>query len=191
MKFCSAVIALVAATMATVSVAESRNIDTPAVQDATIPFSYKRCEECPENDCRKCALGHENTLIVSPMDPAHRALVKFHMPVANFQVESCAVQIPAFINNNSTGSIVISHAALGDWSEATVNAINAPVIGSVINNLEVPAYNNLGPIDITSACKEAIDGEFNLYFHAGNKRFEFPSRDSGNPAILHIKTKDE
>ncbi|PIA13309.1 hypothetical protein COEREDRAFT_83556 [Coemansia reversa NRRL 1564] len=177
--------------MATVSVAESRKIDTPAVQDATIPFSYKRCVECPENDCRKCALGHKDTLIVSPMDPAHRTLIKFHMPVANFQVESCAVQIPAFINNNSTGSIIITKAGLSDWSEDNVNVLNAPDFGTVITNVEIPAYNNLGAIDVTAACKAAIDGEFNLYFAAGNRHFEFPSRESGNPAILHITTKDE
>ncbi|PIA13307.1 hypothetical protein COEREDRAFT_83554 [Coemansia reversa NRRL 1564] len=190
MKFCSAVIALVATTLVNVS-AESRNIVTPAVQDATIPFSQLACEECPESDCNKCALGREKTLVASTIDPGHRAIIGFHMPVAGFQVEKCYVQIPALLKHNETAYITVSQAGPGSWSENTVNSGNAPFVGAVLESVEVPAYNNLDSVDVTPACKAAVNGEFSLYFGSIFKRYEFWSRDSGNPAILHITTKDE
>ncbi|KAJ2607629.1 hypothetical protein H4S08_004755 [Coemansia sp. RSA 1365] len=132
-----------------------------------------------------------NTLVASTIDPGHRALIGFHMPVANFQVESCNVQLPPMINNNLTASVIVSQAGTTSWSEGTVNVGNAPDFGKVIASVELAANNNLGFIDVTPACKAAIDGEFSLYFAAGSNRYEFWSRDSGNPAILHITTKDE
>ncbi|KAJ2607628.1 hypothetical protein H4S08_004754 [Coemansia sp. RSA 1365] len=191
MKFCSTVIALVAATMATVSVAESRNINTPAVQDATILRSSTNCRPCPKSDCNKCAFGRNDTVIASTGVSYYQALVGFHMPVAAFQVESCTVQIPALIKHDKPVSVIVSQAGKTSWSEDTVNSGNAPDFGTVITSVEVPAYNNVGAIDVTPACKAAIDGEFSLYFAAGNNHYEFWSRDSGNPAILHITTKDK
>ncbi|KAJ2801707.1 hypothetical protein H4R20_003572 [Coemansia guatemalensis] len=190
MKFCSAVIALVATTLATVVVAESRNITTPAVQDATILRSSTTCAECPESDCNKCALGRNNTLVASTGVSYYQALVGFHMPVAAFQVKSCSVQIPAMLRNDKTINVIISQAGTASWSEDTVNSGNAPNFGNVIASVQLPPYNNLGPVDVTTACRSAIEGEFSLYFAAGTERYEFWSRDSGNPALLHITTND-
>ncbi|KAJ2077428.1 hypothetical protein H4R24_005136 [Coemansia sp. RSA 988] len=191
MKFINAAIAFVATTLATAAVAESRTLTTPAVQDATILRSPSICAECPESDCNKCSFGRNNTLVASTGVAFYQSLIGFHMPVAGFQVESCTVQIPALLRHDKTVNVIISHAGTEQWTEDKVNSGNSPAFGTVLTSVELPPNNNLGPIDVTQACRAANQGEFSLYFAAGTERYEFWSRDSGNPALLHITTNDQ
>ncbi|KAI9472991.1 hypothetical protein LPJ78_005543 [Coemansia sp. RSA 989] len=163
-------------------------VDTPAVKDSTILRSTVSCANCPESNCYKCTLGHENTLVANTGGLAFiQSLIGFHMPVAASQVTNCTVQIPAFTTRHENPlTVVVSQAASSDWNEDTVNGENAPASGSQIARVDVPAYANLGPVDITPACQSAINGEFSVYFGSGTGRYEFWSKDSGNPAILHI-----
>ncbi|PIA13306.1 hypothetical protein COEREDRAFT_49424 [Coemansia reversa NRRL 1564] len=168
---------------------ESGNVDTPAVKDSTILRSTTYCPQCPENNCYKCTLGHNNTLVASSGGLAFlQSLVGFNMPVAATQVESCTIQIPAFLTHQYPLTVIISLAAATEWNEDTVDGSNAPVAGDIITSVDVPAYNNLGAVDISAACKAAVNGEFSIYFSAGSNRYEFWSKDSGNPAILYIIT---
>ncbi|KAJ2497033.1 hypothetical protein GGH96_005401 [Coemansia sp. RSA 1972] len=112
------------------------------------------------------------------------------MPVDASQVTNCTVQIPAFTTRHEYPfKVIISQAAVSDWNEDTITGENAPAPGDAIAIVDVAAYNNLGPVDISSACKIAINGEFSVYFGVQSDSYEFWSRDSGNPAILHIITE--
>ncbi|KAJ2722999.1 hypothetical protein GGI07_002956 [Coemansia sp. Benny D115] len=167
-------------------------IDTPAVKDSTIMRSTVSCPDCPERNCYKCTLGHDVKLTANTGGLAYvSALVGFEMPVGPDQVESCYIQIPAFTSPlQSPITILVSKASGSDWSEDTITAESAPSIGDQVASVNVPAYNNLGPVDITSACQSAdSNGAFSVYFNAQFGYFSFWSRDSGNPAILHITTK--
>ncbi|KAJ2077427.1 hypothetical protein H4R24_005135 [Coemansia sp. RSA 988] len=184
--------AIVLAIVGMIAVAETRNIDTPAVKDSTILRSTTNCPQCPESNCYKCTLGHNNTLVASSGGLAFlQSLVGFDMPVTGTQVESCRVQIPAFLTHQYPLTVIISSAAATNWDEDTVDGSNAPASGDIITSVDVPAFNNLGAVDISSACKAAVNGEFSIYFSAGSNRYEFWSKDSGNPAILHITTNDD
>ncbi|KAJ2340186.1 hypothetical protein IWW50_006758 [Coemansia erecta] len=183
--FASAVAAVLLASVSSVSGA---NVDTPAVKDSTILRSTVSCPDCPESNCYKCTLGHDDKLSARTGGLAYiQSLVGFHMPVGASQVTSCTVQIPAFATRHEYPlTVVISQAAASDWNEDTVNGENAPAPGSTIATVDVPAYANLGAVDITPACKAAINGEFSIYFGVQTDSYEFWSKDSGNPAILHI-----
>ncbi|KAJ2557986.1 hypothetical protein GGH12_006029 [Coemansia sp. RSA 1822] len=181
----------VAAVLLAKAASASGNVDTPAVKDSTILRSTVSCPDCPENNCYKCTLGHENTLRTNTGGLAYvQSLIGFHMPVDASQVINCTVQIPAFTTRHENPfTVVISQAAASDWNEDTVTGENAPAPGDTIAQIDVPAYNNLGPVDITPACKTAINGDFSVYFGVRTDSYEFWSKDSGNPAILHIGTE--
>ncbi|KAJ2890077.1 hypothetical protein GGI21_006314 [Coemansia aciculifera] len=112
------------------------------------------------------------------------------MPVKGSSVASCYIQIPAFTTPlQSAITVQAFTASSSDWNEDTVTADNAPTAGSLVNEMQVPAFNNLGPFDITAACKTADkNGKFSVYLGAQFGRYEFWSKDSGNPSILHITT---
>ncbi|KAJ2832726.1 hypothetical protein J3B01_004727 [Coemansia erecta] len=188
--FSTTFVTVVAVLLATV-VSVSGNVDTPAVKDSTILRSTVSCSGCPENNCYKCTLGRETTLRASTGGLAYiQSLIGFHMPVEASQVVNCTVQIPAFTTRHENPfTVIISQAAAMDWNEDTITGENAPAPGDTIAQVDVAAYANLGPVDITPACKIAINGEFSVYFGVQADSYEFWSRDSGNPAILHITTE--
>ncbi|KAJ1823035.1 hypothetical protein LPJ56_000345 [Coemansia sp. RSA 2599] len=169
----------------------SGGFDRPAVKDSTIFRSTVSCPDCPDRNCYKCTLGHDSKLKANTGGLAYiSALVGFEMPTDGSNVESCTVQIPAFSTRlQSPITVVVSNAASSDWPEDTVNGENAPALGDEIASVDVPAYNNLPAVDITPACQAAVDGKFSIYFNARFGSFEFWSKDSGNPAILHVVTK--
>ncbi|KAJ2495814.1 hypothetical protein GGH96_006229 [Coemansia sp. RSA 1972] len=191
MQLFSTTFVTVAAVMLATAASVSGNVDTPAVKDSTILRSTVSCPSCPENNCYKCTLGHENTLRAKTGGLSYvQSLIGFHMPVDASQVTNCTVQIPAFTTRHEYPfTVVISQAAASDWNEDTVTGENAPAPGDTIAQVDVPAYNNLGPVDITPACKSAINGDFSVYFGVRMDSYEFWSKDSGNPAILHIGTE--
>ncbi|KAJ2301360.1 hypothetical protein IW139_000436 [Coemansia sp. RSA 353] len=168
-----------------------KNVDSPAVKDSTIKHSSEICSDCPENDCNKCTLGHESTLRANTGGPTYiQSLIGFHMPVDVSQVIKCTVEIPDFTSKSANAfTVVISHAAASDWNEDTVSGENAPAPGDIITQIDSAVNYNLDPVDITSACKAAIDGDFSIYFGVQSDSYEFWSKDSGNPAILHITTE--
>ncbi|KAJ2728723.1 hypothetical protein IW152_005886 [Coemansia sp. BCRC 34962] len=149
------------------------------------------CTNCPNNNCYECTLGYDQKLVANTGGLAFvQALIGFKMPVSGSSVSSCTIQIPAFTTPLQYPiTVQFFTAALSDWDEDTVTANNAPAAGTLINSVEVPAYNNLVATDITAACQSAgSDGEFSVYLGAQFGHFEFWSKDSGNPAIIHITT---
>ncbi|KAJ2329987.1 hypothetical protein GGI00_003820 [Coemansia sp. RSA 2681] len=165
--------------------------DTPATKDSTIMRSTVSCPDCPNSNCYECTFGHNITLVANTGGLAFiQALIGFKMPVKGSSVASCYIQIPAFTTPLQYPVTVQAFtAASSDWDEDTVTANNAPAAGTLVNSVEVSAFNNLGPFDITAACQTAAkNGKFSVYLGAEFGHFEFWSKDSGNPAILHITT---
>ncbi|KAI9504334.1 hypothetical protein GGI25_004370 [Coemansia spiralis] len=169
----------------------AKQYDSPAIKDSTIMRSTVSCPDCPDRNCYKCTLGHDDKLTVNTGGLAYnRALIGFHMPVDGSQVTSCTVQVPAFVTPlQSSLNVTVNTANPSDWNEDTVDGENAPDAGDQIAFVTVPSYNNLGPIDITPACQGAVNGEFSVYFGAQFGYYQLWSENSGNPAILHITTK--
>ncbi|KAF9149305.1 hypothetical protein BG015_008902 [Linnemannia schmuckeri] len=172
-----------------ITVSQANEISRPAKKDSTIFRSTVNCPSCPESNCYKCTLGHENTLQANTGGLAYlRALVGFQLPIPSSSVMNCAVQFPAFTQPlQFPVNLTIALAASSNWDESTVNGENAPDSGDPFTMVEIPANTNMGPIDITPACKSAAsDGEFSIYLGTKAGRIEVWSKDSGNPAILHV-----
>ncbi|KAI9504335.1 hypothetical protein GGI25_004369 [Coemansia spiralis] len=165
--------------------------DSTATKDSSILRANAKCPNCPESNCSKCTFGHENNLVVNIGGTIYEtAIVGFHMPVAGSQVSSCVVQMPTFlVPIQSDLNVTIFSAAPLDWNEDTVDGENAPPFYKRIANVYVPASTNLGPVDITQACQDAVNGEFSIYFTTDQGYYQFLSKDSGHPASLRITTK--
>ncbi|KAL5365129.1 hypothetical protein BJX96DRAFT_179560 [Aspergillus floccosus] len=168
---------------------------TPATKDSTIFRSTVSCPACPDRNCYKCTLGHNDTLVANTGGLAYlRWLVDFDLPaeVAPAAVTSCTVQFPGFVAPVGAGiNVTVSTAVSSDWDEDTVTAENAPDAGDVLSTVEVPAYANLPALDVTGACRGAGgDGAFSIYVGTVFGRMEVWSKDSGNPAILHVSYDD-
>lgn len=172
-----------------VSLSQAADIDRPAIKDSTILRSTTGCPACPEQDCYQCTKGHEDTLEASTGARALvRTLIGFELPVSADKVEKCTVQTPAFTKlPQSPITLTVSAAKSSDWDEDTVSGDTAPESGVIFNTVEVPALSNPPPIDVTTACKAASeDGEFSVYLGTESGSFAIWSKDSGNPAVLHV-----
>ncbi|KAL2871080.1 uncharacterized protein BJX67DRAFT_343515 [Aspergillus lucknowensis] len=177
------------ALLATVS--QAATLHRPAIKDSTIIRSTVSCTECPENDCYKCTYGFEDTLRANTGGHAWlRSLVGFQIPegVEPSSITKCTVQFPAFTTLPQTGfNLTVAPALSSDWDEATVNANNAPNSTDPVTVVPVPALTNPPPLDVTSACQGAsADGQFSIYIGAAFGYYEIWSKDSGNPAVLHV-----
>ncbi|KAJ1938336.1 hypothetical protein FBU59_004469 [Linderina macrospora] len=161
---------------------------TPATKDSTIMRSTVSCAGCPNNNCYECTLGHDQTLVANTGGLAYiRALIGFTLPYDGSLVKSCQIQIPAFTKPlQADTTVLIWQAVSSNWNEDTVTANNAPDAGGQVASVTVPANNNLGPVDITPACRNATSGQLSIYIGTQFNRIEFWSKDSGNPAILHV-----
>ncbi|KAJ1963604.1 hypothetical protein GGI12_001961 [Dipsacomyces acuminosporus] len=168
----------------------ARKYDRPAIKDSTILRSTVSCPNCPVRNCYKCRLGHEKTLQANTGGLAFvRTLIGFRMPVDGSLVAKCTLQIPAFTTPlQYPVNVTFSRALSSSWNEGTVTGENAPDSGPPFNSVTVPAHTNMGPIDITQACRWANRRRFSIYIGTQFGRIEFWSKDSGNPAILHITT---
>ncbi|KAI7819880.1 hypothetical protein BX661DRAFT_146984 [Kickxella alabastrina] len=188
--FLLASIALLFSSIAVVCHGLSRNYAYPATKDSTILRSTVSCPSCPENNCYKCTLGNATTLVANTGGLAYsRALIGFQMSVPGSSITSCSIQIPAFVAPlQAPITVVIGRAESSWWSEDRVTGENAPEELEEVASVDVPAFNNLGPTDITKACQKAVNGSFSVYFSARFGHFEFWSKNSGNPAILHVTT---
>ncbi|EFQ99453.1 hypothetical protein MGYG_02464 [Nannizzia gypsea CBS 118893] len=195
MHFSSCLLVSALALVANVAIASPpplQQVSRPALKDSTIYRSTVYCGECPEGNCYKCTLGHNNTLIANTGGMAYlRALVGFQLPVPAKKVEKCTVQFPAFVKlMESPINITVSEALSNDWDEDTVTGENAPETSEPFSTAHVPALNNPPALDATQACRNAArNGDFSIYVGAQFGRFEIWSKDSGNPAILHIYHK--
>ncbi|KAI8866937.1 hypothetical protein GQ42DRAFT_127487 [Ramicandelaber brevisporus] len=168
-------------------------VDTsrPAIKDSTILRSGRQeCPACPGQYCNKCKLGHEQTLKVElGLHNYWSTLVGFQLPVPAASITKCTVQFPGLKElRPSPLDVTISTAASNNWNEDTVAGENAPQGSPAFVTVSVPAYSNIPEIDITPACKSAgYDGQFSIYLSAqAGDSFEISSKESGNPAILHI-----
>ncbi|KAJ2001682.1 hypothetical protein GGI02_004903 [Coemansia sp. RSA 2322] len=163
---------------------------TPATKDSTIMRSTVSCPNCPDRNCYECTLGHNTTLVANTGGLAFiQSLIGFKMPVDGSSVASCSIQIPAFTTPlQYPVTVQIFKADSSSWNEDTVTANNAPAPGNMVTSVLVPAYNNLPATDITAACQAADNRKFSVYIGTQFDRIEFWSKDSGNPAILHITT---
>ncbi|KAK2849622.1 hypothetical protein FQN49_005577 [Arthroderma sp. PD_2] len=167
-------------------------LSRPALKDSTILRSTVFCPDCPEGNCYKCTLGHNDTVIANTGGMAYlRSLVGFQLPVPAKKVKKCTVQFPAFTKRIQTAiNVTVSQALSSDWNEDTVSGDTAPESGEVFSSLQVEALNNMGPLDVTKACKAASDnGDFSIYVGTQFGQIEIWSKDSGNPAILHTYYK--
>ncbi|KNG87174.1 hypothetical protein ANOM_003784 [Aspergillus nomiae NRRL 13137] len=178
-----------ALTVFTSLIISSFAIDTPATKDSTILRSTVSCPTCPDRNCYKCTLGHDGTLQANTGGLAYiRSLIAFQLPVPAASITACTVQFSAFTKPlEAPVNVTAAQALSSDWDEDTVTGENAPDAGDVFAEIEVPAYANMGAIDVTPACKGADeDGKFSIFLGTKFGRIEVWSKDSGNPAILHI-----
>ncbi|KAF3482731.1 uncharacterized protein GIQ15_02055 [Arthroderma uncinatum] len=167
-------------------------LSRPALKDSTILRSTVSCPDCPERNCYKCTLGHNNTILANTGGLAYiRSIVGYQLPVPAKKVRKCTVQFPAFTTPlQAPINVTVSRALSSDWNEDTVSGETAPDSGDVFNTVQVPAYNNMEALDVTQACKAAsASGEFSIYLGSQFGRFEIWSKDSGNPSILHTYYK--
>lgn len=172
-----------------VSLSQAAEVSRPAVKDSTILRSTVSCPECPDRDCYKCTLGHNETLQANTGGLAYiRSIIGFELPVPSEQVTKCTVQTPAFTKLPQFPiDVTVAAAKTYEWDEDTVNGENAPESGEVFNTVNVPALSNLPAFDVTPACKSASeDGQFSIYLGAKSGSFSIWSKDSGNPAVLHV-----
>ncbi|KAL4922728.1 hypothetical protein BDW62DRAFT_2319 [Aspergillus aurantiobrunneus] len=177
------------AVLATTS--QATQINRPAIKDSTILRSTVSCTECPENDCYKCTYGSEDRLRANTGGRAWiRSLVGFQLPdgLDPSTITECTVQFPAFTELPETGfNLTVVPAVSSDWDEATVNGNNAPASTDAITVIPVPALTNPPLLDVTNACQTASDdGQFSIYLGADFGSYEIWSKDSGNPAVLHM-----
>ena len=178
-----------ALTVFTSLITSSVAIDTPALKDSTILRSTVSCPTCPDRNCYKCTLGHGATIEANTGGLAYiRSLIAFQLPVPAGSVTACTVQFPAFTKQiQAPVNVTAAQALSSDWDEDTITGERAPDSGEVFTEIEVPAYANMGFIDVTPACKGADeDGKFSIFLGTRFGRIEIWSKDSGNPAILHI-----
>ncbi|KAB8228081.1 uncharacterized protein BDW43DRAFT_323351 [Aspergillus alliaceus] len=175
--------------MLTSLISASLAIDTPAAKDSTIFRSTVSCPSCPDRNCYKCTLGHDNTLQANTGGLAYiRSLIGFQLPVPAASVKACTIQFPTFTQQlQFPVNVTLAQAVSSDWDESTVSGENAPDSGDIFTEIQVPAYTNMGPIDVTPACQNADnEGQLSIYLGTRFDRIEIWSKDSGNPAILHI-----
>lgn len=168
---------------------QAAEIARPAIKDSTILRSTVSCPECPEKDCYKCTLGHNETLEANTGGRAYiRSLLGFELPVPTEQVTKCTVQTPAFTKLPQFPlEVTIAAASTSDWDEDTVSGENAPGDGGVFDTVSVPALSNPPALDVTPACKGASeDGQFSIYLGVESGSFAIWSKDSGNPAVLRV-----
>lgn len=173
-----------------VTAAPGGKVSQPASKDATILRSSTGCPQCPESNCYKCTLGHDDTLEASLGARAFvNFLVGFELTVPTSKIKECTVQFPAFTKPRPAPvNVTISRAKSSDWDEDTVNGENAPEPDARFASYPVDAYANMGALDITPACKAADDqGRFTIAVGTETGGIEIWSKDSGNPAILHVK----
>ncbi|KAF9585183.1 hypothetical protein BGW38_003527 [Lunasporangiospora selenospora] len=172
-----------------INMSQAAKLDTPATKDSTILRSTVSCWECPDRNCYKCTKGHEKTLQANTGGHAFiRSLIGFRLSKKVKSVTSCHVQFPAFVRQLEYGTnVTFAIAASSSWDESTVDGNNAPGSGNPFVTIHVPPKQNMGPIDITPACKKAAkDGQFSIYLGTVFGTIEIYSKDSGNPAILHV-----
>ena len=180
---------LLISTASLISLSQATDVSRPAVKDSTILRSTVSCPECPDHNCYKCTLGHNDTLQANTGGLAYvRSLIGFELPVPPDQVTKCTVQVPAFTKLPQFElDVTVAAATSSDWDEDTVDGENAPDSGDVFNTVNVPALSNLPAFDVTPACKSASNGgQFSIYLSTKSDSFSIWSKDSGNPAILHV-----
>lgn len=165
-------------------------VTLPASKDSTILRSTTNCPNCPDHNCYKCTLGHDDILEASSGARALvRFLVGFELSVPASKIKECTVQFPAFTKPRPTPvNVTISRAQSSDWDEATVNGENVPEADVIFASYPVAANANMGPLDITPACRGAdAKGKFTIEVGTESGGIKIWSKDSGNPAILHVK----
>ncbi|KAL4793610.1 hypothetical protein BDV19DRAFT_391036 [Aspergillus venezuelensis] len=166
-------------------------ISRPSIKDATIMRSTVSCAECPESNCHKCTYGSDARLRASTGGLTWvRSIVGFQLPddVDPSTITECTVQFPAFTELPRSGfNLTVAPAVSSDWDEATVNGENAPAPTDALDIYSIPALTNPPLLDVTTACQIADnDGQFSIYLGAEFGSYEVWSKDSGNPAVLHI-----
>ncbi|KAJ4178491.1 hypothetical protein NW767_014844 [Fusarium falciforme] len=176
-----------------ITLSEATEVSRPALMDSTILRSTVSCPECPERNCYKCTLGHNETLQANTGGLAYvRSLIGFKLPVPAKQVTKCTIQTPAFTKLPQFPiNVTVAAAKTSKWNEDTVDGENSPDSGEVFNTVNAPALSNLPAFDVTPACKSVSkDRQFSIYLGAESGSFAIWSKDSGNPAILHITYED-
>ncbi|KAL4911282.1 hypothetical protein BDW74DRAFT_172748 [Aspergillus multicolor] len=176
---------------------QAAQINRPSVKDSTILRSTVTCVECPERSCYQCRYGAETNLRANTGGLAWiRSLVGFRLDLPEDRypddITKCTVQFPAFTKlPEAAFNLTVSPAVSSDWDEVTVNADNAPASTDDLTVYHVPALTNPPLLDVTNACWLAgDDGQFSIYLGAEFGSYEIWSKDSGNPAVLHIYYDD-
>ncbi|KAL4768873.1 hypothetical protein BDW60DRAFT_113131 [Aspergillus nidulans var. acristatus] len=186
---------LALAVLATTS--QAAQLNRPSVKDSTILRSTVSCPDCPESNCYKCRYGSEKTLRANTGGLAWiRSLVGFRLDLPEDiypdDITKCTVQFPAFTKlPNSAFNMTVIPAVSTDWDEVTVNGENAPASTDDVAVYPVQALTNPPLLDVTEACWLADDdGQFSIYLGAEFGSYEIWSKDSGNPAVLHVYYDD-
>ncbi|KAL4810757.1 hypothetical protein BDV18DRAFT_127939 [Aspergillus unguis] len=182
---------LVSALALIATVSQAAQINRPAIKDSTIIRSTVSCAECPDHDCYQCRYGQTNTLRANTGGLAWlRSLVAFRLPedVNPSDIIKCTVQFPAFVKLPEYAfNMTMVPAVSSNWDEITVTGTNAPSWWDDAVLYHVPAYTNPPLLDVTDACwNAAVDGQFSIYIGSQSGSYEIWSKESGNPAVLHV-----
>ncbi|OAA39423.1 hypothetical protein NOR_06261 [Metarhizium rileyi] len=175
--------------LASIAASQTRETLVSAIKDSTILRSTVSCPNCPERNCYKCTLGHERTLQAKSGGLSYiRMLIGFELPSSLTTFRQCTLQVAEFTGPREYPvNVTVAQALTSDWDESTVTGESAPGSHEPFTTAAVPSHTNIGPIDITKACRDAgSNGQFSVYVGTRSDSIEIWSKDSGRPAILRI-----
>ncbi|KAJ1911523.1 hypothetical protein H4219_005917 [Mycoemilia scoparia] len=175
------------------SAQQQKTYNINAFKDSTLLRSTVSCPNCPNSNCYECSLGAQSTLVVSAGGHAvNYAIIGFTLPSEATQapdrLDNCKLTLPAPVNQLATNQVVNIYSADPFWDEYSVTANNAPALGSVIGQANIPAGGSPAAVDLTAACKAAAakGAGFTVILTQGGgiDTITFPSKEAGRPATL-------
>ncbi|KAJ1661863.1 hypothetical protein IW140_006359 [Coemansia sp. RSA 1813] len=177
----SAILALLltATTGTAKTVRSTIHIDRPSA-DATI--SYQMQEGQNEMVGPMIAQGLEHTLI------AHRDNLDYGRILLGFNIPNkvddprdimrCILRVPKPRRSPKQNYELIAYGASSNWNEATVTAASRVVTSRRLGSTMVQKDHSPGDIDVTEACREAMERKFSVMLDSSGPLVVFDSRNS-------------
>ncbi|KAJ2001598.1 hypothetical protein GGI04_003673 [Coemansia thaxteri] len=164
----------------------------PLSKDAGLVYTNMMCGSTP---CSTTNLSDKTsyTAFLGNRD-FRRILMSYAMPsdiTDMSNIESCTLMMPQPMSSGAGGSSYMLSVSplLADYDASTVTPMTAPMSGSTIAQF-TSADNVMPPsVDITDACKAAVNGNVGLVLDSYGGPVTFPTKLGGSSAQLMITTK--
>ncbi|KAJ2877925.1 hypothetical protein IWW38_006452 [Coemansia aciculifera] len=172
--------------------AAAANYMMPLSKDAGLVYTNMMCGTTP---CGTTNLSNQPTYtaFLGNRD-FRRILMSYSMPsdVTDMSsIESCTLMLPQPVTSSGSGSFYSLSISplMGDYDASTVTPKSAPPAGPSI--AQYSSTDNLMPpsVDVTDACKAAVNGNVGLMIDSYGGPVTFPTKLGGSTAQLMITTK--